>query len=158
MGRQGHAYGRTDDRCDGEDDGPFSQPLIAVLEAEEHHPQAAEDSDPSETGIATRAVLPVAGRDELAEFGAGEPEGGEPAADDHAAICWLWRTRSKNSSDIVAWATSRPGQDDHVVGGLGEFAELVAGDQHGPVVGGERAQQAADPGDAVGVEPGERLV
>ena len=44
-------------------------------------------------------------------------------------------------------------RDDHdVVGGLGDLGERVAGEQHGPALGGEAAQEVAQPADAIGVE------
>src|SRR5262249_3443736 len=43
--------------------------------------------------------------------------------------------------------------DHHMVGGLGDLAEHVAGDDHGPPVVGEATQQSAEPGDTGRVEP-----
>ena len=43
--------------------------------------------------------------------------------------------------------------EDHVVDGLGQFGEQVAGHEHGAALAGQAAQQAAQPVDALGVEP-----
>ena len=52
-----------------------------------------------------------------------------------------------------------PGADDHhVIDGLGDLAEHVAGHDDGPALVREAAQQAAQPGDAGRVEPVGRLV
>ena len=49
--------------------------------------------------------------------------------------------------------------DDHeLVGGLGHLAHQVARDEDGTTLGGQAAQELADPADAVGVEPVDRLV
>ena len=48
--------------------------------------------------------------------------------------------------------------DDQVVGGVLQLAHQVAGDQHGPALGGQGLQEAAHPDDALGVHAVERLV
>jgi hypothetical protein len=48
--------------------------------------------------------------------------------------------------------------DHHLVGGLGDLGQQVAGDEHGPALGGQVADQAAQPVDALGVEAVGRLV
>jgi hypothetical protein len=49
-------------------------------------------------------------------------------------------------------------QHDHVVDCLRHLAEQVAGDEHGPALRRQFAEQAAEPADAIRVEPVERLV
>ena len=51
-----------------------------------------------------------------------------------------------------------PAHDDEPVGGQCHLAHQVAGDQHRAALVGERAQQLADPPDALGVEAVDRLV
>src|SRR5450631_795069 len=48
--------------------------------------------------------------------------------------------------------------DEHVVDGLGDLAEQVAGQHDGAALGSEAAEQATEPGDARGVESVHRLV
>ena len=43
--------------------------------------------------------------------------------------------------------------DQHLVDGLGDLGEYMAGDQHGPAGGGEGAQEVAQPAHALRVEP-----
>ena len=43
-------------------------------------------------------------------------------------------------------------------GGILELAHQVAGDEHGPALGRQRAQEAAHPHDSLGIEAVERLV
>ena len=50
------------------------------------------------------------------------------------------------------------GDDDDVVDGLLDLLEHVAGDQDRPALGGQVAQEAAQPPDALGVEAVGRLV
>ena len=46
-----------------------------------------------------------------------------------------------------------PARDhDDLVGGLGDLGQHVAGDEHGAALGGERAQEVAQPADALRVE------
>ena len=48
--------------------------------------------------------------------------------------------------------------DDHVIGGEGHLAHEVRGQEDGPALIREAAQQVADPADAVGVQPVDRFV
>ena len=47
---------------------------------------------------------------------------------------------------------------DEMVGGQGHLAHQVAGDEHGPALGGQRLEQAADPVDALRVQAIDRFV
>ena len=63
------------------------------------------------------------------------------------------------SSAIDPDATSWPVVEDHdAVGDLLHLVELMARDQHGAALAGEVAEEAAQPADAVGIEPVGRLV
>ena len=80
------------------------------------------------------------------------------------------RSRSPQHRPVAVDATARrsstrgvrdqPTAADHdqVVGGLLQLAHEVARDEDRPALGGERAQEASDPHDALGVEAVDRLV
>jgi hypothetical protein len=51
-----------------------------------------------------------------------------------------------------------PADDDEVVRGLRHFGHQVAGHEDGPALRGQRPQEPAQPSDALGVEPVDRLV
>ena len=51
-----------------------------------------------------------------------------------------------------------PADDDEPLGGERHLGDEVARDEHGAALGGQVAQQVADPADALGVEPVDRLV
>ena len=71
---------------------------------------------------------------------------------------WPVELRSDDLVDGALGDEAAAADDDEPIGGHGHLAHQVAGDEDGTTLGGERAQQLADPLDAFGVETVDRLV
>ena len=80
------------------------------------------------------------------------------AASGDWACTWWPSLRSMNSATVPSGDQPAVADDDDVVRGQGHLAHQVAGDQDGPAFEGQGLQELADPEDAFGIEPVDRLV